>query len=133
MIQHQLVNLCNQEDYVLSLIMSSMFVIHKLALSNYFLQWENVASILKPLATCTMHFPSIARVERYSVKNLDHASQLVLSCKQYFKENEAEIRASTGKTGALFVPGGSTSAKTINAIGLLEMGSLQIKISTTTV
>ena len=60
---HQLVNLCSQEDYVLSLIMLSMFVIHKLAVSNYFLQWENVASISKPLAICTMHFQSRARVK----------------------------------------------------------------------
>ena len=78
-------------------------------------------------------FSIYSKGERYSVKNFDNASQLVMSCKQYFKENEAEIRASTGKTGALFVPGGSASAKTISAIGLLEMGSLQIKISTTTV
>ena len=39
--------------------------------------------------------------ERYSVKSVDDASELMLSCRQYFKENEAEIQASTGKTAAV--------------------------------
>ena len=49
--------LCTESDHVV------MFVLHKLALSNYFLQLGNVTSILKPSATCTMHFQSIARMK----------------------------------------------------------------------
>ena len=49
--------LCTESDHV-------VYVCNPQADSiNYFLQWGNVASILKPLATCTMHFQSIVRVK----------------------------------------------------------------------